>query len=146
MSVFCNNSLISEKINELSICNATIETCSNRVTVNREQFVIIDIYIYISDIYIHIYMYIYIYRPHTDSIENLTIYLQSLLNIYSIQNTKLVLLANDMNIDLLDTECSNTQGYMSMLYSIHCLPAISNVPIPKVICPCYILYISCLLY
>ena len=82
MSVFCSNSFISNDIYELSICNATIEIYAIRVTVNKEHIVIIGIF-----------------RLHTDSIENFTIYLQSFLNIYSIQNAKFGLLAGDMNIN-----------------------------------------------
>ena len=109
MSLFCSNSFISDDIYELSICNATIEIYAIPVTVNKEHIVVIGIF-----------------RLHTDSIENVTIYFQSFLNIYSIQNAKLGLLAGDMNINLLDIECSNIQDYMSMLYSLNLLPAISK--------------------
>ena len=109
VSVFFKNSFTAENVPNLSVCNSTIETCVVRIFVQGGYLLILGVY-----------------RPHTDSIENFTLYLESVLNNHVVRNAKLVLLAGDMNINLLDMDCSRVQNYVNMLHSLHFLPAITK--------------------
>ena len=109
VSVFCRNSFNVESLHELSVCNATIETCAVRIFIPGGYLVILGVY-----------------RPHTDSINNFTLYLESVLNHHLVKSAKLVLLAGDMNVNLLDMECAHVKNYVCMLQSLQFLPTITK--------------------
>ena len=90
VSIFCENSFNIEKLESLSMCTETIESCAGRIYINGEYLVIIGIY-----------------RPHSDSIDNFTVVLESLLNndlLSPANKTSMVLLAGDMNVNLTDVD------------------------------------------
>ena len=55
-----------------------------------------------------------VYRPHTDSINNCTLQLESVFKSSYHKNAKLVLLAGDMNVNLLDMKCAPVKNYVCM--------------------------------
>ena len=89
VSIFCDDGFRLEKMEDLSLCNATIETCVGRVFFGDEYLVICGVY-----------------RPHTDSIENFTSVLEGLLNTDIVRRASFVLLTGDMNINLANIESS----------------------------------------
>ena len=97
VSVFCRNSFNIENIHELSMCNATIDTCAVLIFIPGGYLVILRVY-----------------RPHTDSINNCTLQLESVFKSSYHKNAKLVLLAGDMNVNLLDMKCAPVKNYVCM--------------------------------
>lgn len=108
ISVFCRNSYKLHKIDELCICNDTIETCVVRVDFQRKSLYIVGIY-----------------RPHSDSVENFAGALGSILDGPVLKN-KTILVAGDMNVDLAMIESRHTQCYIEMMHSLGFLPFISK--------------------
>ena len=95
MSVFYDSKFNGEKLDELSICSITIETCVCRVYFDGGYFVILGVY-----------------RPHSDSVLNFTLALESILNNPILKNASMVLLAGDMNVNISDTERIPTENYL----------------------------------
>lgn len=95
------------KLEELSSCGDNIETCVVRVDLLGGTVCIIGVY-----------------RPHLGTNENFISALDSILESQIVKNSKLVIIAGDMNINLLDENCPETQNYLSYLQSKHFLPGI----------------------
>ena len=112
VSIFANSSLYYiKKIDELSICNSTIETCvariSNKCNIENEHFIV------------------GVYRPHTDNVENFLAALHELLS-NDILYDKTTILAGDMNINLMNHNTSCVNHYISMLNSLNFIQAINK--------------------
>ena len=102
----------ARKIEELSLCNATIETCVAQLfrsdLRDPEGHFIIGVY-----------------RPHTDTIENFIDSLQQILENPIFQN-KTIILAGDININITGAHNSSIQNYLSLLSSLNFIPAITK--------------------
>lgn len=79
VSIFCSNKFVMEKVDELSWCNSSIESCVGKITMGNKYIFIIAIY-----------------RPHSDSIENFTSIHENLLNSIILKD-ELIILVGDMN-------------------------------------------------
>ena len=109
VSVFYDSEFNGEKLDELSICSITIETCVCRVYFDGGYFVILGVY-----------------RPHSDSVLNFTLALESILNNPILKNASMVLLAGDMNVNISDDQCILTENYLSLMHSFNFLPVITR--------------------
>ena len=89
----------------------TIETCVARVfridNIRSEHFIV------------------GVYRPHTDSIDNFVHALQEILSNHILHN-KTVILAGDMNINLLDLNNIHVDQYLCMLNSLNYIQTINK--------------------
>jgi hypothetical protein len=108
VSVFCKRDLPVDKIEYLCNCSPTIESCVVKIRLNAEILYIIAIY-----------------RPHSDTIENFTSQLDSMLQNSLFSGNK-VFLAGDLNIDLLSDNCRHVSGFVSSMQSLHFLPLITK--------------------
>ena len=109
VSVFCEINWSCEKIDNLSVCTDTIETCVCKVTVSGKSIIIFAIY-----------------RPHSDSVDNFSFCLERMLQDPIIKNSNMVLLAGDFNLNLADLNCSKVQIFKSIMYSFGYLPVITK--------------------
>ena len=113
VSIFTNSSIYGiKKVDVLSVCNRTIETCVARIY--RKDNTSIDHFI------------VAIYRPHTDTIENFTNALQEILS-NPLLHSKTVIVAGDMNINLLDHNNVHVNQYICMLNSLNYVQTINKV-------------------
>ena len=113
VSIFADTSKHSiAKIQELSFCNQTIETCvakiSSKISNSAHDLIVISVY-----------------RPHTDSIDNFNCALNNIL-CNSILRNKTVIIAGDMNINLTNNDNSTSIDYLTMLRSYNYLPVITK--------------------
>ena len=112
ISIFANSSLYYiKKIDELSICNSTIETCVTKIS-NKSNIEIV-------------HFIVGVYRPHTDNVENFIVALQEILSNDLLQN-KTIILAGDMNINLMNHNTNYVNHYISMLNSLNFVQAINK--------------------
>ena len=112
VSIFTDLSLYDlKKIDSLSVCNTTIETCVARIF--RKDNPSLDHFI------------VGVYRPHTDTEENFINDLQEILSNPLLHNKK-VILAGDMNIDLLDHSDEQVNQYLCMLNSLNFIQTINK--------------------
>ena len=112
VSIFSNSSIYEiNKIDMLSVCNTTIETCVARI--HRK-----------GNTSIHHFI-VAVYRPFTDTHENFTRALQEILSNPILQN-KTVILAGDMNINLLDRNNVHVNQYLCMLNSLNYIQTINK--------------------
>ena len=109
VSIFYDNQFTGDRIVELCMCNITIETCVCRVNFEGGYLVILGVY-----------------RPHTDSIQNFILILESILNNPILRDASMVIVAGDMNVDICDIECTQTENYLSLLHSLNFLPVITR--------------------
>ena len=109
VSVFTLKTIHSLKIDELSWCSDSIESCVVKII-----FKSIPIYV------------IGIYRPPKGSNETFLLELERLLG-SEILVSKLILFAGDINIDLLDGAGNITKDYVNCMHSFHLLPIISTI-------------------
>ena len=109
VSIFFNSFLPGEIVEELSVCDATIEICSCRMKFGNGYMMILGIY-----------------RPHTDTISNFLLRLEEILNLEIIKRAQLVVLAGDMNIDLCNPNPVVSGGYLSLMQSLNFLPTITR--------------------
>ena len=113
MSVFTDsNKYKISKIDELSICNDTIESCVAKITTINSDFN--DEFIVVG-----------VYRPHTDTIDNFVEALHSIISNNILCNKK-IFLAGDMNVDLTAIDNSISDDYLNMLRSMNFLPIITE--------------------
>ena len=113
VSIFADSSKHNiAKIDDLSFCNNTIETCvakvSSKISNNVDDLIVIAVY-----------------RPHTDTIDNFNIALNNIL-CNTILCNKTVIIAGDMNINLTDDDVSTSIDYLTMLQSYNYLPVITK--------------------
>ena len=112
VSVFSNSSIYDiQKIDILSVCNATIETCVARIY--RKDNTSIEHFI------------VGVYRPHTDSAENFIHALQNILTNHLLHN-KTIIIAGDMNINILNHNDNSVNLYLSMLNSLNFVQTINK--------------------
>ena len=109
VSVFCSNSLKAQKIDQLSLNNEEIETCTVQIDLNPKCVVILAIY-----------------RPPQASLENFILSIDSILTNDFLRN-KIILIAGDLNINLDLIESNSTQNYLNCLNSYHFISLI-NIP------------------
>ena len=109
VSVFYDTNWRCEKIENLSVCTETIETCVCRVTFSGSSLIIFAIY-----------------RPHSDSIDNFSLCLEQMLQDPIIKNSSKVILVGDFNVNLADQNCSKVQSFKSIMYSFGYLPVITK--------------------
>ena len=98
VSIFCLNGFNHEKISCLSICNDTVESCALKIKFNNSYLVILGIY-----------------RPHSDTIENFTEVLYNFLHNSIIRNADSVMVAGDMDINLINVDSIHVNNYVSCL-------------------------------
>ena len=107
VSVFCKEQLCATKLETLSFSTDTIESCVIKVKGQGEVRYIVAVY-----------------RPHQDTVPNFSAQLEIMLQSRLLCNKK-VILAGDMNIDLLSST-DNSVHFMNMLHSFQFLPAITR--------------------
>ena len=112
VSVFTNSSMYGiQKVELLSKCNMTIETCVARIyrkdDISMEHFIV------------------GVYRPHTDTADNFTDALQEILTNNLLQN-KTVIIAGDININILDLNDNHANHYLCMLSSLNYIQTINK--------------------
>ena len=107
VSVYVKNTFVAHKVESLSICTETIETCVVNVSFGRQQLILFGIY-----------------RPHSDTIENFSIHLESMLGSSVVSRNALIIIAGDININLGDSSPS-VINYVSVLNSMFFLPVIT---------------------
>ena len=112
VSIFTDPTIYDlKKINTLSVCNETIETCVAKLfrkdNASMEHFIV------------------GVYRPHTDSEENFTTALHEILSNPLLHN-KNVIIAGDMNIDLLDHGDNYVNQYICMLNSLNYIQTVNK--------------------
>ena len=112
VSIFSNSSIYGiMKIDELSICNESIETCVARIyRLNRIEY---EHYI------------VAVYRPRHVADENFLHSLQNILSSNLLEN-KIIILAGDMNIDLLKLNDNYVNQYLCMLKSLNFVQVINK--------------------
>ena len=107
VSVYCVETLNSNRVDNLSIVNDTIETCLVKLSIGNELRYVLSVY-----------------RPHSDSIENFTAHLGALLS-NEVLNAKKVILTGDLNINLLSNDVQTT-NICNMMRSFNFVPVISK--------------------
>ena len=112
VSIFANSSIYGiKKINNLSFYNESIETCVARIhrldNKDDEHYIV------------------GVYRPRHDNDENFINTLHQILSSEVLRN-KTIILAGDMNIDLLKPNENYVNEYLCMLNSLHFTPIINK--------------------
>ena len=108
VSVFARNSEMS-KIEDLSVCNSTIESCVSKITCCSKTLIIIGIY-----------------RPHSDTVENFLTALNNILNNQIVKNCEMVIISGDFNINLSDYNTTSVNNFSNCLNSMHFIPLITR--------------------
>ena len=112
VSIFANSSIYNiKKINQLSICNESIETCVARISRKdhpEKEHIIIGIY-----------------RPRHDDDPNFLLALEGVISSQLLHN-KTLIIAGDINIDLLKCNDNYVNQYLSVLYSLNFIQVINK--------------------
>ena len=108
VSIFCTDKFNMNEITSLSFCKEDIETCVAMVTGQSDSLFIVGIY-----------------RPPTGSVEIFLSELESIMLSPLLRNN-LIILAGDMNLNLMNYENANVNNYISCLNSYQFLPVISK--------------------
>ena len=90
------------------MCNDTIESCVVQIEYCGDRYIILAVY-----------------RPHTDSIENFNKTLYDMLHT-DVLRGKAVILAGDMNVDLLKQNLPHISAFVDIMQSTTFLPAITK--------------------
>ena len=109
VSVFSIEPLGLNKISHLCLCTDSIETCVVRTQMNNLSFIIIAVY-----------------RPPNGSISSFLGELEIILMDQNLRG-KILILAGDVNIDLSETNTSDTSNYMNLISSMHFFPVINEI-------------------
>ena len=112
ISVFTKNELVAKKIDSMSICNDLIETCTVQVDLDEGYIIIMGIY-----------------RPHSGTILEFTEQLDGMCDPPIVQNSKIVILAGDFNINILDSSNLPVSNFMSTMQSKYFIPTINKATI-----------------
>ena len=96
----------TNKIDELCICDQTIEICSLRIDMQYNKYIVI----------------LGIYKPHSDTLYNFTEKLNNILHHPAVLEASLVLVAGDLNINICDSAVS--EPFVSLMYSNNFIPTI----------------------
>ena len=106
VSIFTDRKFTAAKIDELCICDQTIELCSLRIDMQDNKYIVI----------------LGIYKPHSDTLHNFTEKLNIILHHPAVVEASLVLVAGDLNINICDTVTS--EPFVSLMYSNNFIPTI----------------------
>lgn len=109
VSVFFKDNFIGEKIESLSYCSSTIESCVCRVVVNNCNVVIIGIY-----------------RPPAGRIDDFLVALEDILTNDIIRQAPVVYVTGDINLDLSNQSNRDVCNYVNLFYSLNYLPTITR--------------------
>ena len=109
VSIYIKSSFKFELLEELSVCNGIIESCTVKVDMNGSYMIIIGIY-----------------RPHGGSVENFISTLESFIDNPIVRSSKLVIITGDFNINLINENSPETQNLTTLMHSKHFLPAITK--------------------
>merc|ERR1712030_118906 len=90
VSIFTDRMFNTAKIDELCLCDQTIELCSLRIDMQDNKYIVI----------------VGIYKPHSDTPHNFTEKLNIILHHPAVVEASLVLVAGDLNINICDTVTS----------------------------------------
>ena len=93
----------------MSICDETIEICTVKVELTDGYQLVMGLY-----------------RPHSGTTTDFTDKLENLFENTLVQNSKLVILVGDCNIDVLNTTDNATNNYISALQSKMFIPLITK--------------------
>ena len=109
-SVFIAGDVDFRKIENMSICNETIETCAVELPgVEGDKSLIV----------------LTVYRPHTDSVVSFTDFLIQVLHSEVLHGKKVVLIG-DFNINLLNIHDSSVQYFVSSMRGLSYVPMINQ--------------------
>ena len=108
ISVFVKKSIHSNKINQFSYANESIEVCSVQITNQNCHMNIVGIY-----------------RPHSGSIDNFTLALENIIDQNQFSNSSCVI-AGDMNINLLSSG-GDVDRFVDMMRTHHYIQTITDV-------------------
>jgi exonuclease III len=108
VSVFSRVGMIVSEVKHLSICSRTIESCVVKIELGSEKYCIFAIY-----------------RPHADTIDNFSVQVEGMLRDDALVNSR-VILAGDLNINLLSQNCNHVTNFVSCMQSLHFLPTITK--------------------
>ena len=110
VSIYCNSSLSSNQLTDLSFIDDSIEVCVVNMKVSNREFIIITIY-----------------RPPNGSLDAFMEFLLVILNDTRVKNNE-VILTGDLNINLIDYENSNrnVKNFIYHMISLNYLPLITR--------------------
>ena len=108
ISLFVKDNIKSRLIGSLSYATETIEVCTVEIHFENNSFVLIGIY-----------------RPHSDTIENFSTHLETLLS-DPLLSGKNCILMGDLNICILKDSIQNN-NFSNLLYRFHFCPVITKV-------------------
>ena len=109
VSILFKTNLNGEKIERLSFCNETIESCVLELKYDSNVVVLIGIY-----------------RPHTDSVSNFLAALEGIVMDSVVRNATHIFIAGDFNINVCDQPSTDAENYSNLLYSLNFLPIITR--------------------
>ena len=107
VSVFVDSSLCSTKLEEVSFCDYSIETCAVKVSLNSSNLIVIAVY-----------------KPQLSNVQNFTSKLRNILTHSTVRTEKIVILG-DFNINLLNDDTENVI-FTTELQSLGFLPLITK--------------------
>ena len=109
VSVYYSNKFQGHKIDELSVCNDTIESCVVCINFNGKKLIIFGLY-----------------RPHSGSNENFIAMLDEMLHSPLIRDNDMILIVGDMNLNISDQSSPIVDRYFATLSSMFFLPVITK--------------------
>ena len=101
VSIFCENAMVSEKVDEYSYIETNIELCCVKVKFQNNYILLLGVY-----------------RPPSASKIDFIEKLESVLNQELFTNAFLVVIAGDMNLNTNDSDCVFVNSYLNSLYSM----------------------------
>ena len=111
VSLFVKQSLSSEKIEQFSYANENIEICTVKISSSSSNIILCGIY-----------------RPHSGTIENFTISLESILE-HNIFGNSTCIIGGDYNINMF-SECEHVDRFIDMMRSHHYIQTITDITHP----------------
>ena len=106
VSVFCRDALVADILPECCFASDNINVCTVRISYMSDKYVILGIY-----------------RPHIGTPSDFILALEPLLHSFS--NTSVVL-TGDFNINILNSQCVDTEMLVTFMQSLHFLPLITK--------------------
>ena len=107
VSIYVRDTISSFKVEEISLSDVSIELCSVKISLNGDAWYLLGIY-----------------RPHSDTIQNFQLSLDSVLNSPLLHNKNCIILG-DFNINLLSNDL-NVQNFITNMHSYHFIPVITK--------------------
>ena len=109
VSIFCRNNFSCSKIHELSKCTENIESCVVKISFKSRFMIVVGLY-----------------RPPTGSKDQFIFSIEDILNSELIKGSDLILIAGDMNLNILLSNCPLVTRYKTLLQSYRLIPVISK--------------------